>query len=320
MIEGKLDAYRIFFAVAENRSFSRGAQQMFITQSAASQSVKNLEEALGVKLFLRGKREIALTAEGEMLYEYVKNALSLLERAEGELHRFKKLERGALRIAVSDTLSRYLLLPFLETFSRQYPMIHLNIVNRTSRDALELLKLGNVDLAFVNLPLEEEAVEMRPYRQVQDIFVAGSRFRFLEDRVVPLGELIQYPLIFLERASNSRRYVETFFLSKGIPLSPDIELGSHDLLLEFARFNLGISCVTREFAGQYLGSGALFEIQTVEKLPPRHVGVCTLKGVSVSPAGKAFLALIQQDEETLERGALDENAGLNAESRLPRKT
>ena len=68
-------------------------------------------------------------------------------------------------------------------------MIHLNIVNRTSRDALELLKLGNVDLAFVNLPLEEEAVEMRPYRQVQDIFVAGSRFRFLEDRVVPLGEL-----------------------------------------------------------------------------------------------------------------------------------
>ena len=73
---------------------------------------------------------------------------------------------------------------------------------------------------------------------------------------------------------------------------------------------LGISCVTREFAGQYLGSGALFEIQTVEKLPPRHVGVCTLKGVSVSPAGKAFLALIQQDEETLEREALDENAGL----------
>lgn len=293
MMDVRLDAYRIFHAVAANLSFSKGARQLYITQSAASQSIKNLEETLGIKLFLRNKKDVSLTPEGEMLFEYVKNALSLIEKAEGELQRFKKLEQGQLRIAVSDTLSRYLLLPFLETFGRRYPMIHLNIVNRTSPQALELLKLGKVDLAFVNLPLEDEAVEIKPYRQVQDIFVAGSRFRFLENRPITLEKLSKYPLIFLERNSNSRICVENFFLSKGIQISPDIELGSHDLVLEFARINLGISCVTREFSKKYLESGELFQISTTEKLPSRQVGICTLKGVSISAAGRAFLSLIE---------------------------
>lgn len=170
----KLDAYRIFYAAAGKQSFSKAAQELFITQSAVSQSIKNLEERLKTVLFVRSKREIRLTPEGETLYEYVKNALSLIEKGESELLRFQTLEQGQLRIAAGDTLSRYLLLPFLEAFNRKYPMIRVNIVNRTSPQSLELLKAGQADLAFVNLPLTDEAVEIRPYRQVQEIFVGGS--------------------------------------------------------------------------------------------------------------------------------------------------
>lgn len=289
----KLDAYRIFYAAAGKQSFSKAAQELFITQSAVSQSIKNLEERLKTVLFVRSKREIRLTPEGETLYEYVKNALSLIEKGESELLRFQTLEQGQLRIAAGDTLSRYLLLPFLEAFNRKYPMIRVNIVNRTSPQSLELLKAGQADLAFVNLPLTDEAVEIRPYRRVQEIFVGGSRFRALTQTPVPLRALPQYPLIFLERSSNSRMAAEKFFFSRGISLAPDIELGSHDLLLEFARINLGISCVTREFSGHYLQTQELFEIKTDEPLPPRFVGICTLKGVSGSAAARAFLDLLQ---------------------------
>lgn len=95
----KLDAYRIFYAAAGKQSFSKAAQELFITQSAVSQSIKNLEERLKTVLFVRSKREIRLTPEGETLYEYVKNALSLIEKGESELLRFQTLEQGQLRIA-----------------------------------------------------------------------------------------------------------------------------------------------------------------------------------------------------------------------------
>lgn len=290
----KLDFYKIFYAVASQMSFSKGAESLYMTQSAASQSIKNLENALDTKLFLRGKKGISLTPEGELLYEYVEKALSLLEKGEHEIEKMKKGELGSLRIGVSDTLSRYLLLPFLEKFSSIYPMINLQIVNRTSVQAIELLKQGKVDLAFVNLPLSDDAVNIMPYLEVQDIFVAGERFGFLKEKTLSLEEISEYPLILLERNSNSRHYLDKFFFSRGIQLKPEIELGSHDLVLEFVKSNLGIACVTREFASQYLEDGALFAISTSEPIPPRHIGICTLKGVSLTPSGKTFISLVEK--------------------------
>lgn len=290
----KLDFYKIFYAVASQMSFSKGAEALYITQSAASQSIKNLENALDTRLFLRGKRGISLTPEGELLFEYVEKALSLLEKGEHEIEKMKKGELGSLRIGVSDTLSRYLLLPFLEKFSRIYPMINLQIVNRTSIEAIELLKQGKVDLAFVNLPLTDDAVEILPYIQVQDIFVAGNRFESLKDKILSLEEIAEFPLILLERTSNSRHYLDTFFLSRGIQLKPEIELGSHDLVLEFVKSNLGIACVTQEFSSHYLADGSLFALSAKEPIPPRNIGICMLKGVSLTPSGRAFISLVEE--------------------------
>ena len=201
----KLDLYKIFFEVADNLSFSRAAEHLFITQSAVSQSIKNLESLLDTRLFHRGRKDISLTEEGELLYEYVKNAISLINKGEQEIQKIKDMERGSLRIGVSDTISRYVLLPYLEKFNRTYPMINLQIVNRTSIQAIGLLKSGQVDLAFVNLPLKDDAVEVERYSGVQDIFVAGSRFRFLYGRSLSLQELAEKPQIFLEKNSNSRK-------------------------------------------------------------------------------------------------------------------
>lgn len=293
----KLDEYKIFCIVARCESFSRAARELFMTQSAVSQHIKNLESSLGVTLFIRGRTGASLTSQGRMLLEYAENALSLLTSVENQFEKMGSLEDGALRIGAGDTISKHYLLPALEKFHECYPKINLSIVNRVTSETLELLRSGKVDLAFVNLPLDGETVNMRgeldvlPALTLHDVFVAGSRFSELKNKKLSPEELCSLPLIMLEAISNSRRYVDEFYLTNGVRLEPEIELGSHDLLLDFAAGNLGVSCVVREFSDGYMKSGGLFELDVLSP-PPRSIGICTLHGVTLAAAADRFLEIL----------------------------
>ena len=105
---------------------------------------------------------------------------------------------------------------------------------------------------------------------------------------------MQYPLKFLEPSSNSRKYVEKFMISRGIRISPEFELGSFDLLLEFAKINLGIACVVKEFSKDYLEKGLLYEVNTSEEIPSRSIGVCHLKSVPLSLASTKFVEILEE--------------------------
>lgn len=104
--------------------------------------------------------------------------------------------------------------------------------------------------------------------------------------------MVKYPLIFLEPNSNSRKYVEKFMISKGIKISPEFELGSFDLLLEFAKINLGLACVVKEFSMDYLEKGLLYEVNVLEEIPSRSIGVCYLKDVPLSLASAKFVEIL----------------------------
>lgn len=284
----KLEHYKFFKEVAMRGSISEASKRLFISQSAVSQSIKQLEGELGVKLLFRGSKGVSLTPEGEMLFEYVNSAMTLLEVGEQKLSSMKKLEFGELRIGASDTISRYLILNMLERFHTSYPKIQLRIVNRTTNQAIELLKSGKLDFAFVNMPYEDDSVIVKPYIEVSDIFV-GCAEMCEAGKEYSLEELSNLPLILLERASNSRRYVEKYFNINGLKLKPEIELGSHDLLLEFAKIKLGISCVIKEFSQGYLESGELTELKLQKPIPKRQIGIAFLKGVSLSSPAEEFL-------------------------------
>lgn len=190
-------------------------------------------------------------------------------------------------------------MPYLDRFHQQHPGIRLRIFNPTSGDTVEMLKAGRIDLAFINLPFLDDALDVRQYFTVHDIFVAGSKFLAIQGRRLLPQEVGQLPLILLERDSNSRRYIDDWFLSHGVQLRPEIELGSHDLLLEFAKINLGVSCVTREFAQKELESGELFELNLLQPIPVRSVGICTLRGVTIPLVAQAFLdGMVQGDTAT----------------------
>lgn len=290
----KLENYRVFCKVAQHKSFSGAAQELFLSQPAVSQSVRQLEEQLRMQLFVRSSKKVELTPQGSILYEYASSALGLLESAEQQLSGLQTLGAGQLRLGAGDITARHLLLPALERFHQLYPKVHLSIFNRTSASSLELLHAGRIDAAFVNLPIEDDRITVHWESPVQDIFVAGQKFAELKDKPLTARQLARLPLIMLEHKANSRVYVQRFFLRQGVELQPEIELASYELMGELARINLGVSCMVRQFCRQELQSGKLFELSLTEQVPPRSIGMVSLKGVSLPPSVSRFVELMNE--------------------------
>jgi len=292
----KLEQYKVFYTVANSGSFSEAAKQLYITQSAVSQQIHQLEEELGAILFVRSRKGAKLTSQGELLYTYAGNALKELGNAEMLFKRMKSLDDGELRIGAGDTITRHFLLKLLERFHNKYPGIKIEIVNRVTDETLARLSAGSVDVAFVNLPIDKYShnnIDIREVEQLHDIFIAGDKYRNLENTTLSVKDIASLPLVMLEPMSNTRKTIDEFFHLNGHKLTPEFELGSYDLLFDFASRNLGIACVTKEFFPN-IEDQNIFELKTDFTIPPRSIGICTLKNVAPTPA---VVKLIEMAEE-----------------------
>ncbi|WP_409344690.1 LysR family transcriptional regulator [Paenibacillus sp. MBLB4367] len=290
-----MDWYRVFYFTAKAGSLSKAAEQLFITQPAVSHSIKQLESKLGGALFFRTPKGVKLTAEGEVLFKYVEQAYNFVETAEKKIAEMHLLLAGELRIGAGDTLCKHFLLPYLSSFHQSYPQVNIQVTNRTTKETVSLLKEGKIDLGIVNLPLPaaDSMLAVQASIPIRDGFVAGERYKHLAGKPLPLPQFRGLPLIMLEQGSASRRYVDRFFLSHDIVLQPEIELGSVDLLTDFARSGFGIACVIEDFVDTGSGSGSpLYPIRLELPIPPRNVGLITLKDVPLSPAAKQLIALL----------------------------
>ena len=295
----KLELYRVFTEVAEAGNITAAAQTLLISQSAVSQSIKQLEAELQTRLFARNSRGVTLTADGRMLYEYVRSAMGLLETGEEKLSQSRDLQMGHLTIGASDTVTSQFLLPYLDRFHRQYPAIHIQIISGRSHKVLGLLQSGKVDIAFASTPQEGASLETFPCLATHSIFVAGAEYPCDFDPVYTLEEIARFPLILLERKASSRLYLEKYFLQNGLHLNPEIELGARSLLVDLAAIGFGVAGVTEEFVRRELESGRLRKLRTSFDIPPRSVDLCVLRDVPLTSAAQRFSDFIR---ESLRRG------------------
>mgnify|MGYP000974398112 FL=1 len=295
----KLESYRVFKEVAEVGNIPAAAQALYISQSAVSQSIKQLEAELQTRLFARNSRGVTLTADGRMLYEYVRSAMGLLETGEEKLSQSRDLQMGHLTIGASDTVTSQFLLPYLDRFHRQYPAIHIQIISGRSHKVLGLLQSGKVDIAFASTPQEGASLETFPCLATHSIFVAGAEYPCDFDHVYTLEEIARFPLILLERKASSRLYLEKYFLQNGLHLNPEIELGARSLLVDLAAIGFGVAGVTEEFVRRELESGRLRKLRTSFDIPPRSVDLCVLRDVPLTSAAQRFSDFIR---ESLRRG------------------
>ena len=290
----KLELYRVFKEVAEVGNITAAAQALYISQSAVSQSIKQLENDLQTRLFSRNSRGVTLTAEGKMLYEYVRSAMGLLETGEEKLSQTRELQMGQLVIGASDTVTSQFLLPYLDGFHREHPAIHIQIISGRSHKVLGLLRSGKVDIAFASTPTDMTSLDAYPCFPTHSIFVAGNDYPCDFDHVYSLEEISAFPLILLERKASSRVFLEQYFLKRGVTLTPEIELSSRSLLVDMAAIGLGVAGVTEEFVRRDLEQGSIRVLKTDFEIPSRTVDMCTLREVSPTAAASRFIEMVQE--------------------------
>ncbi len=286
------ELYKIFYYTVSSGSFSSAAEKLFITQSAVSQAIKNLETKLGVTLFFRKTRNLKLTPEGEMLFTHIEQAYNFIKTGEQKLTEIQNLDSGEIRIGASDTVCKYFLLPYLESFHRLYPRVKIQFINRTSPKILENLKNGAIDLGILTLPLNDKHVSTRELTTVTDIFVAAPKYAELKEKKIKMAELTDFPLLMLEKASATRRNFDAFLQQNQIALVPEIELESVDLLVEFARIGMGVAHVLKESALKSIECGELFEVTIAEEIPQRKLGLATMNQMPLLKAAEVFASML----------------------------
>ena len=291
-----LEYYRVFYYVARCSSVTKAAAALSLSQPAVSQSIRQLEKALGSSLFVRSARGISLTAEGKILYEYVEKGYSAFLAGEKRLLQMQNLECGEITIGASDMTLRFFLLPYLERFHEKYTGVRFQITNGPTPATMGLLKEKKIDFGVVSGPLEkQEGVRLMPVRKIEDIFVAGRNFLEYTRQKQPLSVLEKVPLIMLDQDTSTRRYVQRFLEQRKVFVHPEFELATSDMIVQFVRRNLGVGCVMRDFARDYVESGLLFELRFNKMIPKRQFCVVRNTKMPMAPAAEKLLEVMELD-------------------------
>lgn len=286
-VQGSMESYKIFYYVAMYGGITSAAEKLCISQPAVSQAVKQMEKNFGVPLFIRTPKGTKLTTEGEVLYQYVKEGYETILLGEAKLRELMNLEDGEIHIGASDMTLRYYLLPYLEKFHEQYPKIKVSVTNGPTPETLAYLKEGRIDFGIVTEPLQKmEEFRVRKVREIEDIFVAGNKFKHLKNKTFTYQDLLQFPIICLEQNTSTRAYVDQWLMRSEVKLCPEIELATSDMIIQFAQRNFGIGSVVKDFAVEALAKGELFELKLEHPIPARSMCLVSQKKTSASLAGK----------------------------------
>ncbi|MEK8127964.1 LysR family transcriptional regulator [Paenibacillus filicis] len=284
-----LEWYRIFLHTARSGNFTKAAQVLHITQPSVSYAVKQMEEALGIRLFHRLSKGVELTEEGRALLGYVDESFALLDAAQQHLHNLKQLTEGEVRIGASESLIKHLLLPQMNRFHEEYPGIRIRLSHGSTPQLTQRLREGLIDCAIVHMPVEDPQLELRRLARLEDCFVVGQAYRAWTGRTLSAADVAGLPLLLLSEGSSTRVFVERWFTARGIAVKPDMELGSIDLLTAFARQGYGAAFMTRSFVEEELRSGELLELLLDEALPHRSIGIATRRDRALPLAAERFM-------------------------------
>lgn len=283
------DLYRTFLGVGLHLSFSKAAKEIGVSQSAISQSIKQLEKELNMVLFERTTKSVSFTPEGKELFDTVAKAFSILDNGVTQLQDRLTHEQESVKLAATDTLCRHFLLPYFKIWQEQET--GLQITNRPSPDCVTMVENREVQLAIVNT---YEGLESNPQLEVielqtmQDIFVGGPFYKGMG--TVDVNRLLQEPLLLLTQGAASRVFFDK--LTNKAFKKPSFELGSLDVLMDLVEINMGISLVPDFLVKQKIKEGRVVEIKTDIVVPPRKIALVRSRLLPISQGAAKFIDLL----------------------------
>lgn len=285
------ELYKVFYYVASSLSFSEASKQLFISQSAVSQSIKTLEKKLEQPLFIRSTKKVQLTPAGKMLLKHIEPAMNLIRRGESQLLDSQSLGLGQLHIGASDTICRYLLVPYLKQFHKKFPKVPIKVTNATSLACVDLLEQGKVDMIVTNFPnarLNTSYIQ-KTVCEFEDVFIANPAY-FDVESIKTLTELNKHPILMLGRQSTTSDFLHNLFLQHQMELIPEVELSSNDLLIDLARIGLGIALVPDYCIKP--NEKELVRINVQETIPTRRIVAAANPTIPANGSTQEFMNLL----------------------------
>lgn len=285
------ECYKVFNMVVKYQSITAAAKAMDLTQPTVTHYIQKLEENLNCILFLRGKRGITLTPEGEIIYHYIDIACENMMRAEKELERYRKNESGELAIGANETTLHHFLFPYITKYRQLYPFIKLKIYNNVAPVIMEQIERGNLDcgIIFSHNNFEKEELFVKELANLPYIMISGNAMIELKNRQVMLRELENYPFVGLDENTLSGQAHRKYFIENNFEYQPEIILATADLVVPTVANNLGIGLVPKPFATDALNQGEIFEIEIKEEIPYSSICFVCEKSRINKPSVKAFL-------------------------------
>lgn len=284
------DNYRVFYYVGRYKSATLAAKELFTSQPAVTRTIKKLESDLGCRLFVRSKKGMEFTLEGETLFEYVSASINQLEKGETEVRKNTNESEGRVVIGATVTALDEFLFNFLDVFHKEHPNVKFKIYTQSTDSTIEKLRSGEIDVALVTSPFPIfDDVEYIKIKEFVNVLIAGSEYEYLkQEEPISLERLKHLPFVAMSNHTQLRQYTNSLFQKYNVAINPQIEVDSADVLIPFVRNGHGLSIVPLSLANRSIEKGQVITIRTKEQIPLRGVYLVSSKVFPKSGATKLF--------------------------------
>ena len=291
MNNDNLPLYSAFIAVARAGSILKASELLYISQPAVTKSIKKLEQNLNSTLFTRNSRGVHLTEEGEQLYSKISAAFEYIEAGEDILASRRNLDIGHIKIGVSTTLCKYVLLPFLSVYTTSHPHINISIECQSSKATMALLKDHSIDIGIISVPSKPDYLALHLLGYVHDAFMGTPAYiGGMKDRHTKSN------LLLLDRDNLTRQYVENYAPATLFSENNILEIDNMNLLIDFTKAGIGIGCAIREFVKSELQSGLLVEYsENIPSMKQRPVYLATPIDRKLTSHSESFVKFVKEN-------------------------
>lgn len=268
------ELYKVFYEVANEKSISKGAEKLLISQPAVTQSIKTLEAELGGQLFIRTPKGVVLTNEGQILYNYISEGMRYFINGTNKFNSLRELDSGTISIGATTIISEQYLMPYLKEFYDLYPNIKINIVNDLTDNLIKKLRNGDIDILIMSMNKEDNIkdLDITTITELHDIFVGNNKYK--DKEINNIESLLQENILLQKYPSVTRTNFNNYLKQNNLNCIPKMEVVSHSLLTSLTENGFGISLLTKEFISNKLNT-SLFEIKTNFKVPTRKLVYAT---------------------------------------------
>ncbi len=289
---------KIFTMVAEHQSYTIAAKVLFLTQPAISMQVKQLEEYVGMPLFERVGKQIALTEAGQELLTYAESIAQQMNEAKLMLDELKGVERGKLHLTMAST-ANYFAPQLIAAFKRQFPRaeITLDVTNRSG--LVDALEHNHTDMAIMGKPPAGHKLKGIPFMDNPLVVIAAPSHPMVLKQPVLLRDLTDEPFIVREQASGTRMAVERFFEKHGLALIAGMEMNRSEAIKQAVMAELGLGIVSLHTIEMELALKRLVVLQ-VEDFPiKRQWHIVYREGKRFAAIPDAFKTFVLENAERL---------------------